>query len=292
VTGWFTYLPDRDLSIIVLPFTERFTNARLSDRGLKPEDVLPVAGFYSHLPRRQMTFLPAPIAHTPYAQYSRAYTTASGYESIPDAIDRTISYLRDQSENEKTYTHLYIPDVDTYCHHNGVQHPKVTELVMQLDAQLARLASALAGRARIVVSADHGLIDVPVENHMTLFHDDPLLKLLRVPPSGDARTPVFHVRDDQHKQFITRFEQRFGHSMILLPTNEADEMKIFGPQKLSPVSRQRFGDFIGIAYRPATLHWVPPRSATEAKPKSVYLAQHAGLSPDEMEVPLIIVSSS
>ncbi len=288
VTGWFTYVPDRDLSVVVLPFTERFTQERLSARGLKPEDILPVAGFQSRLPRRTMTFLPTPIAHTPYAEYSRAHTSACGYESIPDAIDQTIAHVANQPEKEKTYTHLYIPDVDTFSHHNGVQHPKVTELLELLDAQLTRLTSALSGRARIIISADHGLIDVPVENHMTLFHDDPLLKLLRVPPSGDARMPVFHVRDEQHRQFAEKFEQRFGHSMILLPTNEADEMRMFGPQRLSPIARQRFGDFIGLACRPATLHWVPPRRAPETEPKKVYVAQHAGLSPDEMEVPLIV----
>jgi hypothetical protein len=238
----------------------------------------------SHQP---MTFLPTPIVNTAYARYSRGDTPALPYDSIPHAVDQVIARVAGAAAVGKTYTHLYIPDVDTRCHHRGIRDVSVNELMFQIDAEMARLATALTGRARIVVSADHGLIDVPVAHHMPLPSMDPLVKMLRAPPSGDARLPVFHVRDGHHEDFAGSFSERYGKSMALLRTEEADSMQLFGPGRMSPLARQRFGDFVGIAYRNATLHYVLP-AAPGASTRSPYLAQHAGLSPDEMEIPLII----
>jgi hypothetical protein len=61
-------------------------------------------------------------------------------------------------------------------------------------------------------------------------------------------------------------------------------MQFFGPDRMSPVARARFGDFIGIAHRPVTLAFHPP-----GKPVGeLYLAVHAGMSPQEMQVPVCV----
>jgi predicted AlkP superfamily pyrophosphatase or phosphodiesterase len=40
ITGWFTHLPELDATIIPLPFIERFSRQPLTERGLRPEDVI------------------------------------------------------------------------------------------------------------------------------------------------------------------------------------------------------------------------------------------------------------
>jgi hypothetical protein len=285
-TGWFTHVAERGFTMTTLPFVDRFANDRLTDRGLGVSDILPLPAVQTRMNVPTMTFLPISIQNTAYARYSRGDCPASGYDSIPNAIDQVAAYIA--TTNSRAYTHLYIPDVDTACHHHGTISPRVMEVVGQIDEQLQRLATMLTGRARMVISADHGLIDVPVAHHMSLFHDDPLMRLLEVPPSGDARLPVFHLKQGARDEFATRFHERFGHSMRLLSTDEAAEIHLFGPEPFSRIARGRFGDFIGIAIRNATLHYVPHRVAPVDKPREPYLAQHAGLSPDEMQVPLVI----
>ncbi len=285
VTGWFTYLPQHGLTITTLPFVERFSQQPLAARGMTVQSVLPLAAFYPRMTRRTLTLMPAPICNTTYAVYSRGDTPAAGYSSVPDSVSQVVAEVN--AAREPTYTHLYIPDVDTACHHRGVGNPSVMTLMNMLDDQLARLAEETNGKARIVISADHGLIDVPITDHMSMFPDDPLLKLLEAPASGDARLPVFHVRPGKTEDFEEGFHQRFGHSMLLLASEEAAQMNLFGPGEMSAISRRRFGDFIGIAHRAATLHYVLP-SPSGAAHREPYLAQHAGLSPDEMEIPLIL----
>jgi hypothetical protein len=287
-TGWFTYLADRQprpITIATLPFIERFSGEPLASRGLKVQDVLPLPPILPRMKCQQTLVLTPPyIAHTPYNVWSRGGTPGVGYTSIPNAVDQIIARVMSAGA-DTTYTHWYMPDVDSICHHKGVDHPDVIPLVMGIDAELARLADRLAGRARIIVSADHGLIDVPRENQVLLRDGDAMLECLAVPPTGDARMPIFHLREGQDAQaFAAAFGERFGDRMILISTDEAERLELFGPGRMSGVSRQRFGDFIALPFHPATLAYHPANKPVG----ELFIAVHAGLSPQEMWVPLCV----
>jgi hypothetical protein len=307
VAGWFTHVPALGLTAVTLPFVERFTGQPLTSRGLRAEDVLPAPSIYPRMTHRPLSIGPAYICDTTYNRYARGGTPGHGYDSIPHAIDKILDRLI--TATGPTFTHLYLPEVDSICHKLGVGHADVVPLVMRIDTELKRLRdglraapAGLADRTRIVVSADHGLLDVPRADQTLLFDGDPLLDLLAVPPSGDARMPVFHVRGrvrgegsaeleaepdatpEARAAFAEAFLRRFGDRMSLVPTEQAEEMELFGPGTLSAVARPRFGDFIGIPFRPATLAYHPP-----GKPVGeLFLGVHAGLSPQEMRVPLCV----
>ncbi len=282
ITGWFTYLPDHNLTAISLPFQERTQKRPLVQRGIQVQDVIRVPPLMPRMGYEPMSIGPFDIFDTPYNLWTRGDAKGVGYQQIPQAIDRIIE--RVLHADHPTYTHLYLPEIDSICHRLGVGHESVIPLVEDIDAQLDRLATSLGGRARIIVTADHGLIDVPPAQQTLLLDGDPLLDLLKVPPVGDARLPIFHVREGQQARFADMFHDRFSHSMILLPTDQVEQMELFGPGPFSPVARPRFGDFIGIAYQPATISYHP-----RDKPVGhLYLGVHAGLSPQEMQIPLCL----
>src|SRR5262249_23646049 len=105
--------------------------------------------------------------------------------------------------------------------------------------------------------------------------------------SGDARLPLFHVRPGGHSEFAEQFERRYGSPLRLMNSLEAIALGLFGPCPLSAAARLHFRDFVGIALPPLTLHYVVP-APPDARPHRVYLAQHAGLTSDEMEIPLLV----
>jgi hypothetical protein len=283
VAGWFTYVPELGRTIAMLPFADRMSSEPLAPLGLSVEQVVRAPSICPRMKLHPLTVVPALIANTPYNLYSRGGTPGQGYFSIAHAMDRAIAHVT--SSIGPTYTHVYLPEIDTLCHKCGVDDERVLPLVMQIDAELSRLADALAGRrTRIVVGADHGLINVPHENQSILFQGDDLLELLLVPPSGDARLPIFHVKTDRRRQFLDMFQARFADRMLLVETDEIERMELFGPGPMAPHARQRFGDFIGIAFTRSTISFHPP-----SKPLGhLYLAVHAGFSPDEMWVPLVV----
>jgi hypothetical protein len=236
--------------------------------------------------REALTLLPTPIAHTLYATWSRGNGPGAGYNSIAHAIDQIIQRIA--SARAPTYTHLYLPDVDTLCHHIGAANADVLPLVEQIDEELSRLGDALAqvaaGGVRVVISADHGLIDVSPSEQVMLRDGDPVLEMLRVPPTGDARMPIFHVKPDRQESFAAAFDQRFADRMVLLTTDQADSMRLFGSCPMTDIARRRFGDFIAFPFRPASLAYAP----LTANSGPAYIGLHGGLSPDEMRIPLIL----
>jgi hypothetical protein len=283
IAGWFTYLPEMGLTATVLPFKDRATHEPLAQRGIRPQDMVLLPSIVPKMTHRVLTITPSNITNTSYNYFSRGGTPGVGYDTIPHAIDRIIEEV--QSATGPTYTHLYLPEIDTICHHLGVDHPDLVPKVMAIDREIARLADVLGTRARIILSADHGLIDVPREHQHFLYPGDPLLEMLQVPPTGDARLPIFHVHPDARSRFAQAFETRFAESMVLLSTDEAQRLELFGPGPFSPKARPRFGDFIAIPFRPATLAY----HGSEKPLGELFLAVHAGLSPQEMWVPLCIV---
>jgi len=282
VTGWFTHVPELGLTATVLPFTERFSNEGLTRRGLKPADMLPLPPIIPRMDRKALTIVPHAIVNTPYNEWSRGGSEGKGYRTIPNAVDEIIQFVG--HAQKPTYVHLYLPEVDTICHRMGSESPEVIPEVMKIDEQLKRLSAALDGRARIVVTADHGLIDVPEGKQTLLTKGDPLIELLEVPISGDARMPVFHVREGKRLEFLEQAEERFGDRIAFVATEAAEAMELFGPGRISEKVRGRFGDYVGFPFERATLAYHPPE-----KPLGhLFKAVHAGLSPQEMWVPICI----
>jgi hypothetical protein len=149
---------------------------------------------------------------------------------------------------------------------------------------LHRLADELEGDARLVVSADHGLIDVPRQQQTLLQEGDTLLEMLLAPPTGDARMPIFHLREGKHEAFVAGFNERFGEGMALASIDEVERLGLLGPGPLSPIARARFGDFIAFPHRATTLSF----HSVNKPMGELFVGVHGGLSSEEVMVPLVI----
>ena len=192
---------------------------------------------------------------------------------------------RVSDSTEPTFTYLYVPDVDHLAHLHGMTGPEVREALMEVDAGLARLHSALGGRGRIVVTGDHGLKDTPVSARLTLRPSRELLSLLRFPPSGDARVMYLHVRDWARERVRTHFQRKFGDHFHLITVDEADALRLFGPEPLSAETRNRMGDLVAISAGAEVLEYHAGRGPAQSVTLNCH---HSGLTPEEMRVPLAI----
>ena len=244
VPGWWTYLPEPDITATVLPFIERFSGRPLQRLGLSADQVFTHAhrrAFVSH-PRR--SFLPRAIATGAYTGYVTADTPVEPYDTLPEAIDAVAARIAEASG--PTYSYLYYPGIDSLQHTLGPNAEAVREHLALVDRELARLASRLPASARLIVTADHGLLDATGAPVHVLSPDDELLPLLAGPPHGEPRVPMFRVPSEQHEEFQERFRERFGETFALLAIAEVEELELFGPGKLSQEARARIGDFIGL----------------------------------------------
>lgn len=276
VTGWWTYLPDAGVTATILPFVERFSEQPLEELHVEAAQAFPIAAHAGNYTHEFMTFTPRRIADSTYSRYSSGGAPFSGYGKLGEAIDAILERIR--SAPRPTYSYLYVPHVDFEEHLQGPHAPQVMRALEEVQEEVGRLSHGAEGRARIVITADHGLMTVG-ELHV-LDRDDALIGLLRFPPTGDGRAPMFHVRDGMHEAFAAAFHKRFGDGFALLPIREAEAMGLFGAA-LSAETRRRAGDLIGIALADDVI-------AYEPKSGDVLRGHHGGLTPDEMRIPLML----
>ena len=183
-----------------------------------------------------------------------------------------------------TYTYIYWDGIDDICHERGTGHASVRAAVRQLDLQIERLSSELPRSARVVVTADHGLVDADKDQTHTIKHSDELMDLLEAEPSGDKRVVQFHVKDGAEASFRALFRERYDDRFALLTVDEAEELRLFGPGRLSAESRRRLGSLMAVSMGEDVIHHAPIKKG-RGRPS---VSHHSGLSPSEMRVPLIV----
>jgi hypothetical protein len=179
---------------------------------------------------------------------------------------------------------VYLPHVDSAIHKWGTSHAEIGAVIGELDRGMARLRRRLPGDVAVLLTADHGLIDLDRNLHSVIEDNDPLLETLYLPPTGEGTNPIFHVKPGAEQRFCERLtEIKAGKEFTIVPTDTLAQAGFFGPQGVDPALRSRFGTHVGIAPRPALLEYVPS-GRRAGRDRGI----HGGLRPGEMRVPLCL----
>lgn len=287
VTGWWTHLPQLNAPGALLPFVSLpntdGVQQPLEALGVSPADAFPLAPGAMADNVAGASLLPKAIVGSVYSTYFGGKQQRIPYRTLDQAVD--LAADRIASARRPTYTYLYTPEPDESAHRFGTRHGHTRGAVTHLDHALGRLAAQLPRTARLVVTGDHGLLDVAERQHHDLASNDDLRMLMDAPPSGDARVAYFRVQPDRHEAFIACFEESFEDRFLLLTIEDAERLHLFGPQPTDTATRARLGTFVAISLGADvfdfTLH-----QGTSAGP--LYAAHHSGLTPDEMLVPLVL----
>ena len=283
VTGWWTYLPDLNGVATILQYTDRSTGADLVKRGIDPERTFPVKSIWPRMERDGLVVVPDRIKDSVYSRYFNGGLESVGYRSLSEAVNIVTERVLDASE--PTFTYLYIPRVDSVAHLHGIARPEVRHALVEVDRELARLHSAIGDKGRMVVTADHGLLDATTPDRHTLRPNREIQSLMISPPSGDARVmylPTWTWAGDRMRRY---FDRRFGERFAVIDLEEAIKLEMFGPEPPSDVAMQRLGNQISISTGPDMLEY----NVARGPGRMVQLnCHHSGLTPEEMRIPLIV----
>ena len=280
VPGWWSYVDEHNLTAVSLPFIERYTGKPLQALGVRREDIFELPSLLKRFQYDIRTVNLRDFAGSVFSTYAAGDREQIAYTTVEDGVDRVARRVREA--DRPSYTHFYVPQLDSLCHRCGVCDSRIHDLLRMIDNEMARLHEQIDGRARLVISADHGHVNVAPGKVLVLEADSSLLDDLLCPPTGDGSVPIFHVKPQRHEHFQENFCERYGEHFALLTRDEVEEMRLLGPEPLSPRARRRFGDYIGIAPVPTTLHY----QYSEQHPTLPGI--HSGLRPGEMRIPLIL----
>jgi hypothetical protein len=178
----------------------------------------------------------------------------------------------------------YAADLDTAAHLFGIGSPRWHEAAAHVDALLTRLVETLPPNAALLVTADHGGLNVPPDARVDLDTDPRLAAGVRV-VAGEPRVRYLHTEPGAAADVRATWTEALNGRAHVYGREQAVETGIFGP--VSPAHLARIGDVVvvctGDAAVLATGH-EPPETAR-------LIGFHGAATAVEMAIPLIAFTS-
>ncbi len=150
-----------------------------------------------------------------------------------------------------------------------------------VDAAARHLEESLPRDVGAIVTADHGMVDVPRHRQILLGEDDPLLEGVRI-VAGEPRMLHLYAEEGESAAVLARWRAAESHRAWVLGRDEAVAAGLFGPQ-VDPAVAPRIGDVL-VAARSSVVYY--DDRLADKKPQNM-IGQHGSLTDQERVVPLI-----
>ncbi|PKK92504.1 MAG: hypothetical protein CVV61_09390, partial [Tenericutes bacterium HGW-Tenericutes-6] len=196
-----------------------------------------------------------------------------GFSSFAEQVDYAIEITE---KDEQNFTYIYWTEPDMTQHDFGTDSKETKDVLTALNKQVERLAKHVTNDSTIIVIADHGLTNV---KGIDLYENTELLKLLKRNPSIETRAANFFVKYFKKKKFVEFFNQAYGNDFKLMTKDELYQSKLLGFGNKHKLLDDFIGDYVAISISDKMFNF---------KEHSHFKGHHAGLTKDEMEVPLVI----
>lgn len=228
------------------------------------------------------------IGRSKFAGSGLSLAAWRGFKHIGvDALDqRPYQAYRAIKEGAKL-VYLYVGELDHAGHNHGWHSDKWLEALEALDAMVGQLFRRLPAGTRIVLTADHGMVDTGRHHRIDLAKEKELAKDV-VAVAGESRFLQLYVADDvavennERKELAQSVAKRWaeflGDRAIWVGT---DPSPLMGP--LSPGARAAVGDVL-VALND---NWTVVDSRVQSFHATQLIGVHGSLTPVELEVPLI-----
>lgn len=211
--------------------------------------------------------------------FTRAVLRGARYVGAVSMEDRMLRALDELRSPGRHLVYVYIPELDQAGHAHGADSAEWISALETADSAVSTLAAGLGRRDGVLVTADHGLLDVPQHAHVLL--EGPLLDGVRF-IAGEPRCLQLHAQPGTNvDELATRWRAVEGGRAWIATRREAVAAGWFG--LVRPDVLPRIGDVI-VAARKAIAYY----DGRTAKPHGrSMIGQHGSWSPAEMRVPLL-----
>jgi Type I phosphodiesterase / nucleotide pyrophosphatase len=278
LTGWFTYFGEAGYVAASLPFRTRGDNLPLAQMGFTARRAFPAEPYFGSLASRSIVVTYRKIIDSDYNLRHCAGAERRAYDTLAQFVDQVEAAVK--SGPEPKFVYAYWPQYDAIAHQHGSLSAAAAREFAQVDEAFGALVRRLSATDSVVIAtADHGFIDVPDEESLTLPAS--LAALLRFPLCGERRVAYCHVHAPD--EFIERARQWLGDRADVMRSTQLVEEGWFGAGKAHPRFAERIGDVALVMRRRCTVKdWTP------GEPRYLHIGNHGGPSEDEMMIPLIV----
>lgn len=221
--------------------------------------------------------------------FTRAILRGADYVSARTMADRFDAAERILAQPEPSLTYLYIAELDHIAHSTGWESSEWTAALEALDSLVASFTRRLGPKQGALLTADHGVIDVPPSGHI-LFDTAPELVQGVAAIAGEPRCLHLHLAGGGNQaeaeksaaELADRWREVEGDRAWIATRAEAVTAGWFGPT-VHPDVLPRIGDVL-VAARKRVAYYDSRDTCSTGRNM---VGQHGSLTADETRVPLL-----
>ncbi|MCS3842604.1 alkaline phosphatase family protein [Microbacterium sp. AK031] len=211
--------------------------------------------------------------------FTRATLRGATFVAAKTPAERVAVAYQLAADYAGSLVYCYLPEIDKAGHKHGVDSTEWITALEEIDGALSVIPPRHVG---VLVTADHGMIDVPAHRHVVLDDGDPRFDGVRH-IGGEPRMLHVYLEADADAAAVTeRWRVASEGDADVLSRAEAVAAGLFGAL-VTPAALTRIGDLVVIAKGNKAFY----DGTDEDQRARGMIGQHGAISPEERQVPYI-----
>ena len=178
----------------------------------------------------------------------------------------------------------YLAELDLTGHVRGIDSAAWRAQLALIDRVVEQVVDGLPDDAALLVTADHGMLDVPADTRLDLDDRPDLADGVRL-LAGEPRARYVHTEPGAAADVLARWREELGSRAWVAGREEAVASGIFGP--VDEGLAARIGDVVALARGT----WALTASRRDPGPSRL-AAYHGSLTQTELAIPLLAARGS
>lgn len=283
LTGWFMFLKEIGILSRILPFVPRVGKEPFDKHGVDIKDILEVESFASRINRKSFVINPKMLIQSAFTKTTSKKAKREGYRNLDDFFNKAAKTIKLPG---KKYIYAYWPDIDSFSHEFGVGSSKHEKHFKEIDKKIKKFIDKIKGtNTKVIITADHGLINTPTEKVILLKDHPKLLECLTMPRSGEGRLAYFYVHPSKARQFEWYVKTHLDKYCWMYKGEELIAKNFFGLGAPNKKLFDRIGDYILVMKENYIM-----KDVLLGEHENKNIGHHGGVSKDEIYVPLIVLN--
>ena len=223
----------------------RLLNALKWDERVDPENWQPIETLFQRAAAAGINVTHVAAKRYENSGFTRAVFRGAQYKGanlVADLISETKLALH----KAPSFVYLYVNDLDTAGHSDGVGSEKWIAALSMIDQMVSQLMKEVPKGTRIWVTSDHGMINV--EEKIVIGLDNPLMQGVSV-VAGEPRARHLYLDSDSptaRAETASLWQEYLQDKALVLTREQAISSNLFGSE-VSADALDRMGEVIAIA---------------------------------------------
>ena len=222
-----------------IPGTTRFLNTLRWDDSINPLEWQPHPTLFERIAQEHVAVTVINKDEFEFSGLTRCSQRGVPFVGVEHAWERLVAVCNASEMGESSLVFAYESALDFAGHAFGVDSDEWRSALETIDRDIAEIRASLPADTTLIVTADHGMIDIELDGRFDVVEHPELLDDVVV-FAGEARFRHIHTEAGAEQRVADRWRRKLCERADVRLRDET--LDWFGP--LDPRVSQRFGDVV------------------------------------------------